>query len=137
MSCFVKPAAIRRVIESSTAAYCCGVAITVTRSKRTAKRPRPWLTVANGAVWICPLSAIEQIQRSTGGSRSSARNADGSALFCAWIRGPRSGALGWLAGHVRPSSAYAIDHIRSVSGGRPVIDHAQATQRNGELRTSA
>lgn len=83
-------------------------------------------------MWICPLSAIEQIQRPTGGSSSSARNAVGSALFCAWICAPRSFAAGWFAGQTAPSSRYAIDHSRSVSGGRPVIAHAQPTQSHGD-----
>lgn len=92
---------------------------------------------ANGAVWIWPLSAIEQAHRPAGGSRSRARNADGSALFCAWIRCPRFGALAWLAGHERPSSAYAMDQSRRVSGGRPVIAHVQPQHSNGDGRTSA
>lgn len=95
------------------------------------------MTGANGAVWICPLSAIEQTQRPGGGSRKSARNARGSALFCAWIIGPRLGALGCPAGHVRPSSTYASDHSRSVSGGRPVIAHVQATHSHADERASA
>lgn len=66
----------------------------VERSNRTPQRSAPSFTGANGAVWICPLLAIEHTQRPGGGAKSIASNADGSALFCAWIRGPKLGAEG-------------------------------------------
>lgn len=136
MSCFVNPAERSAAIASVTAPNVAGSPCTVTRSKRTAQRPVPAFTVANGSVWIWPLSAIEQTQRQAGGSRRSARNADGSALFC--MCSPGSGAAdGCDAGHAAPSSRHAIDHRRIVSGGRPVIAHEHAMQSHGDERTSA
>lgn len=61
-------------------------------------------TVAYGSVWIWPLSAIEQTQRPSGGSRRIERKADGSALFWQWICEPRSRAAGWAGGNAAPSS---------------------------------
>jgi len=118
--------------------YCAGVVQIVTRSNRTPYRPRPRLTGAKGSVWIWPLSATEHTHRPVaGGSRSNARNALGSALFCPWMRPVGSVHAGWCAGHATPSSRYAIDHSRIVSGGRPVIDHEHATHSHGDERASA
>ncbi len=88
-------------------------------------------------MWIWPLSAIEHTHWPAGGWRRIRRNADGSALFWQWIAGPRSLAAGWFGGHGTPSSRYAIDHRRRVSGGRPVIDHEHPTHSHGEERAIA
>lgn len=137
MSSLANPAAISSATASSRTRYSAGVVRTVMRSKRTMYRAAPWFTSANGTVWIWPLSAIEHSQRPAGGSRRTARKADGSALFCMWIAGPRSLAAGWLSGRCHPSSRQSTDQRRRVSGGRPVIVHAQPGQSQGEERISA
>lgn len=67
------------------------------------------------------------------------RNTDGSALFCAVTFGSAGMTVhaSWCGGIAAPSSRYASDHMRKVSGGRPVMAQEQATHSSGDPRANA